>query len=476
MPVLLFWACASRENQADEIILVKIDEKKISAKEFLLRSEMAVRPHGFKSKRATLNNLISEKILAREAEGNGELLRNRALQATLNGIKEQSMRDKLYEEIALKNVRIDSQEVLDAYKLSMREYKLEFYTMQNAALAEKISAVLDSVPQLSGEVFKGLGEALGKKPVHTVNYKDQDDEILHEALFTKPLELGAVIGPMKLSNGENIIMRVLDWADYPVIGGEDQRIRWKKVEKKISQTKAGKLWRSYQTNLMKGKIIKFEREAFYTLSSWAMKKYLSSNENDSLKFSMDEIPPAGPEIDLDAPFCTINDEVWSVNDFKKELMSHPLVFRTKDLNKNNFAEQFKFAVVDMVRDHFLTQEAYKKSLDDSEDIRKTVEMWRDAYLAISQQKSVVRSAVAQGIIKEDDKPGMRKYWESYLLDLQKKYGSSIQVNNGALDKISLTNVDFVAIRPGVPYPIAVPAFPTLVLSDNLDYAKQKERF
>ncbi|MDZ7313425.1 MAG: hypothetical protein ONB45_19370 [candidate division KSB1 bacterium] len=398
------------------------------------------------------------------------------LQGTLKGIKEQLMRDKLYHEVAYKKVELDSHEVHKAYRLSMREYELEFYTIKNKALAQKIEAVLDSVPELADEMFKEVEEMLGKKPVHKVGYKDPNDEVIHEALFTNPLELGTVVGPLRLSNGDYIVMKVLNWVDYPLISGEEQRIRWTEVRQKIHQTRAGKLWRSYQAQVMKGKKIEFDKQTFKVLSNWAMQKYLRRNENDSLNFRIAELPSSASEINLEAPFFTIDGKLWTVDDFRKELMSHPLVFRTKNLNSKNFAEQFKFAIIDMMRDHYLTREAYKRGLDDSRDIHKTVEMWKDAYLAIGQQKRIMNFALEQGIINEDDNLGKLRYWESYLLELQKKYGHSIRINREALEKISLTNVDFFAVRPGVPYPVAVPGFPMLISSENLSYAKQGDDF
>ena len=67
---------------------------------------------------------------------------------------------------------------------------------------------------------------------------------------------------------------------------------------------------------------------------------------------------------------------------------------------------------------------------------------------------------------------MLHYWEKYLKDLQRKYSNQIQVNYNIFKTISLTNIDFYVIRPGVPYPITVPGFPTLIASRNLDYVKK----
>ena len=102
------------------------------------------------------------------------------------------------------------------------------------------------------------------------------------------------------------------------------------------------------------------------------------------------------------------------------------------------------------------------------DINKTIETWRDAYVANEYMKSICNSAVEEGIVSEDDYSGRTKYWESYLGDLQKKYSDSIWINYDEFNKISLININFVAMRPGVPYPVPIPGFPTLIPSGNLD--------
>jgi hypothetical protein len=469
--IIFFWIILV-DDQPDETILAKIDKKEISVKEFLLRSELTIRPTNFKNKQTTLNNLISEKILALESGRNDVEALNPLVRLKLKGIREQLMRDKLYYEVAFNEVDLDSNEINTTYKLSMREYALEFFTIGNNDLAKRIETTLDSLPELADAMFNEVEEVLGKRPIHTVGYNDPDDEVVHEALFSHPVKLGAVLGPKKLGNGDYIIMKVLNWVDYPLVNSEDQHLRWEKVKEKMHRREAGKLWRSYQASVMKGKKIEFDKQSFSMLASLAMNKYLSSDEDDSLVARITEIPNDETEIDLTLPFFTIDNKQWTIDDFKVALISHPLVFRTKNLNKNNFDEQFKLAVVDMIRDYYLTQEAYGRALDASTDIDKTVEMWQDAYLAQDQKKQIITSALQQGFISDADKPGMLNYWQAYLRDLQNKYSNEIKVNYNLFNTISITNVDFYAIRPGVPYPIAVPGFPTLISSQDLKYAKK----
>lgn len=458
------------EDNSKSTILAKIGNKAINVNEFLQRSELTIRPNNFKDKYTTLNNLITEKILAIEAEKNNLLKDNKIFQGTLKGIKEQLMRDKLFEEIAYNKVQIDSSELLNVFRASIREYELEFYTIRNKDFARKIKLDLDTALDKSN-VLKLLESSVGNKPIRKVKFKDPDDDAIHEALYSNPLDTGVVIGPLKLSNGDYIVMKVLSWIDYPVIGYEARIERMNMVKDKVHDIKARKLWLSYQTQVMRGKSFEFDKNSFNILAETALEYYLKKNEKDSLNARITEIPLPKIDIDLSAPFFTVDNKTWKIEDFKRELVSHPLVFRTKFLDRNNFKEQFKLAIVDMVRDHYLTEEAYARSLDKSDDINKTVDMWKDSFLANYYMNEVIKSALEQGIINREDNLGMLKYKESYIRNLQNKYSSLIWINYDLFNKIKLTNIDFIAIRPGVPFPLATPNFPMLIRSENLDYAK-----
>ena len=78
---------------------------------------------------------------------------------------------------------------------------------------------------------------MDKKPVQEVKYLDANDYNITEALYSSLLDTGAVVGPIKLHNGDNIIMRINNWKDEILFSGEDQRIRWNKIAEKIRQEK-----------------------------------------------------------------------------------------------------------------------------------------------------------------------------------------------------------------------------------------------
>ena len=70
----------------------------------------------------------------------------------------------------------------------------------------------------------------------------------------------------------------------------------------------------------------------------------------------------GSEIDeiADETLLEIDGEIWTVSRFRKELNIHPLLFRKKRMKKREFAEQFKFAIADLIRDKYIAQEAEKR--------------------------------------------------------------------------------------------------------------------
>ena len=471
----LILAAGELFTQPMSAVLATIGSKNITVYDFMQRSEMTVRPNPFKDKNTTLNNLIVEKILALEVETTSPLQSNPMFQARLKGIKEQAMREKLYYDVAFTKAKVDTSELKKAYRFSIREYEVEYYRMRKE-LAQKVKTAIDSSAGSIDEIFQSLTEYAGKQPVHKVTYNDEDNNDVHEALYTQPLKNGDVIGPIAMGSNDYLIMRVKNWTAYPLLSEVDQQKRWNEVKEREHRLKAMKMWQSYQASVMSGKGMDFNGKTLNTLSQWVRTKYISEQQKiDSAGFQMTEIPPVSPaELDLSLPFFTFENKTWTVGDFKNELMSHPLVFRTTQIDSANFKEQFKLAVVDIIRDYCLTREAYKKKLDQRRDVERTVELWKDAYIANDAQKNIVDTAIKEGTVNGKDEVGILHYWESYVHGLQKKYSSSIHVDTNVFKSISLTTVDMVAIKPGMPYPAVVPNFPTYIMSENLDYTTRRE--
>lgn len=463
-------------KESKEEILAKVGNRVITVGEFLERSELTVRPNNFKDKNTTLNNLIVEKLLALEAERDKKSISKREA-CIVQGIKEQAMRLKLQEEVALKKVKLDSSEIAKSYRLSNREYEVEFFTVRNRKIANEIKAILDTMPELSDEIFKKVGEIIGKRPKHKVTYLDPDDEAINKALFSELLDVGKVVGPIALANGDFIVMKICDWSERVVFGGQEELERWNKVQKKLFDMKSKELWNKYQEKVMRGKTIRFDKNTFKFIADKAMQYYIKEQGKTDSSFSAfrtDELSYTSVEINDNTPFFSIDNKVWTVGDFKKELMVRPLLYRTTKLDTSNFYKEFRNAVIDLVRDHYLTKEAYKKKLDKNKFVKRTEVMWRDSFLSEIETKHILHKGADQGFFEWGNNVSKLKYWESYLNDLQKKYSDVIEVNHDIFKKITLTKIDMVAWYPGAPYPMAVPNFPFYYASSDLSYIKNRQ--
>jgi hypothetical protein len=260
-------------------------------------------------------------------------------------------------------------------------------------------------------------------------------------------------------------MKVVNWTSYPLVSDIDQQERWKEVKEKERSIKAEKIWEAYYAGVMRGKKIEFDKKTFLLLADWVREKYIVEQKEKVPSGNLTpEIPFAASGLDISAPFFTFENKVWTIGDFKNELMSRPFLLRTKDIDSANFYPLFKTAVVDIMKDHCLTREAYKLHLDTLEDIKRTVGMWKDSFMANNEQNKVVDAALKEGKVVKGDELGILKFWESYVSNLQNKYKDSVKVNIPAFESISLTKIKMVALKPGMPYQLLVPDFPKYIFS------------
>jgi len=478
--IILLFTCAKKEVPSSEVILARVGDKTISKQEFMARAEFTIRPNPFKDKYITLNNLITEKILALEAVNNSELEQNPYFQAQMDGIKEQAMREQLYYEEAFNKVQLDTNELKTEYTFSRREYELDFFSIHKDEIGQAVLAKIQSAPDSAQEIFNSLAQA-GQMGHQIVKWKDPDFDQIHDALYSGPLKTDSIIGPLQLEEDNWIIMRVKDWKDYPLISGEDQQMRWNEVKEKVHRKKANKRWYAYIRGVMQGKQLEFNKETFDKLADLIREKTFNQNSRqaDIEKGPNDQ---QSPELQLSQleeietmlalPLFTIDNQPWTVGDFKSLLMSHPLVYRTTDIHRRNFKKQFQYAIADLIRDHYLNQEAYAQKLDQHHTVKRTLSMWKDSYLSLHQRDKILRNAPVTGNTDLERQTARRNYWDTYIDSLQNLYRKQIYINEEELAQIQLTSVDMYVTKPGVPHPVAVPAFPQITTSKNLDYAQK----
>jgi hypothetical protein len=461
------------ENNPEETILVNIDNKvTISKNEFIRRVEYTIRPpyckgDGYIHKKIILNSLIAEKLLALEASDTSALAQDDEFQRFVKGRKEQAMRQWMRHVEATDKVTPDSSGIKKYYKFAGREYKIAYFATNDTAGFEQMHQILKT------------SEGDSAFPTRTVKWRDSESFPVLEALFGKHVEKGQILPPVKVGNDEFLVMKVLAWTDTKAITGRQMHERLSQVKERFTTEKAGKIWESVVAEIMKGKTLDFNRPIFQKMSEIFYQLYFKTSEEKKKSieehiWDMEQDSALVPDKMalqrlLTQPFFTIDDQVWTVDDFRIALMSHPLVFRNRHTPSTEFAKEFRLAIVDLVRDRYVTEQAYKKRYDQVSVVIRNAAMWRDAYLAEYQKHKYLQS-IQEG--RRFDKHFMSiigKHLNNYVDSLQQKYYHKIQLNVDEFESIPLTRIDVLVKQKDQPYQYVVPRFPVLTTDNLIEY-------
>jgi hypothetical protein len=474
---ILFILSGCAKKDGDQVVLARIGDRDITVKEFEYRCEFTIRPKymthkGIELNRILLDNLIDEKILAMEAGDTSRMARNKMFNAYIQGIREQAMREELFFKSAYNRVRPDTQEIKSLYRFTGREYRLAFYTLTDDNLARKVIERIATNPSSAGAVFDGIGGDR-KPPEQRVSWKDPSSEPIFNALFTHPVGRDSVIGPLRIDRNLYVMMKVIDWKDEIALGQTEQQKRWNDVVERIKKRDSNALWNRMLEKLIGGKTIQFNPPVFKKLAELSYDLSIASGDSQSrdivgdfLKNNADASKPDAFRSEkgfLKSPFLTFDGKTWTVEDFKNELAVHPLVYRTKNFTRQTFPREFKNAVADLMRDHYLTGEAYRNHLQKLDAVARKAAMWRDAMTAAWSRDQIL-AALAKKHHIEGQPDRLTSVYTAYMDSLRNAYAGRIRIEEPELQKIQLTNSDMIAYKPGVPYPMAVPNFQAYIMN------------
>jgi hypothetical protein len=278
-------------------------------------------------------------------------------------------------------------------------------------------------------------------------------------------------------------MRVKGWTDHVAVTEKQISDRWNDVKEELTHEQADEHYDNYIMSLMQGKTMQFEPLTFRKFVEIVAPTYLESKkekEETILDKMYKRQPRENPEFDdmehnlnalQGAPLFTIDGKVWTVEDVAKEMERHPLVFRNNNLHKKNFAKQVKLALVDMVRDRYLTQEAYTRGFDRYPMVVHYTEMWQDAILSLWQKNASLESS---GVNDNGQIDIITKYMDPYIDSLRRKYSDCTEINVSEFNNIQLTGIPMFVLEGNVPFPVFVPNFPQLTTYKGLDYGKKME--
>jgi hypothetical protein len=139
--------------------------------------------------------------------------------------------------------------------------------------------------------------------------------------------------------------------------------------------------------------------------------------------------------------------------------------------KSEFGNQLRLAVADLIRDKYITADAYDKGLAENPMVERNYDMWKDNLLALYERQQILNKNPEEKISAYKT---VTTYLDPYVDSLRQKYSSQVLINTDAFEKIKLTSVDMFVIQRNVPFPVLVPEFPQLTTHNKLDYGQKME--
>jgi len=475
-----------------EKILIKIGDKSISVDEFIRRAEYTVRPpycrgnHNL-DKKIIVNSLVAEKLMAIEAGESNAFITHDKIRAYLRGRKEQLMRQWLYEKEGLEKVVLDTVKLKNTVRVAGRKYKITYFNIPDSRLMVQMYDEIRDKAKTFEEVYHEI-YGLDTLPQREVEWSNHEHDMILDSLFSEPLRKNQIVGPIKVAENEYLMMKVNGWIDRPAITENQVQERWRNVSDAFREREAVRIYDGYILNVMKGKKIDFVPDVFYRIANFLAPVYIKTEaeKQELLKTSYWELDENNEEItkfkDLQAKiemlyqesFFKVDNRIWTVKEFVDELIAHPLVFRNKKMKKNEFGQQLQFAIMDMIRDKYLTREAYKRGYDKISAIQRNIGMWRDN-LNYQYYKSDYLQAVRPDSVSDKNYIHLiENVLNPHVDSLQNKYADIIELDVQALNNIQLTRIDMSVTQKNVPFPRVVPSFPLITTDNRLDYGKKME--
>ena len=454
-------------------VLVEIGNKTITVNDFIKRCEYVPRPvycrgDNYIHKKISLNSLIAEKIFSIEFDRRNYDTTNDQ-KNFIQGQKEQSMRQLLLKIFGFDKVKIDTNHVRFLSMLSNRKYEIHFISLdpkhKEKLLHLPLKSRIDDISTILNLNIKSTKKIINKND----NMISEIKQILY---FSEPT-LNTLYGPFKTQENKILCFEVSGWNKNIEITEKQKKDTWDETIKVYSEDLAKQHYEEYVKNLLKGKTINFDPEIFPLFAKKLSKIYLIEknkkeavienriwNQKGETEFaSFDDIRKMKNRV-----IFTHNQEQYKISELLGLIKKHPLVFRKKSINPNQFSNELKYAIADLIRDLYITKEAYNLGLDKNILVINNEKKWEDYIKSLSLNSLLNK--------KHSSNPTPSKDLIMIVDSLQNEYSNIIKIDTDKFEKIKLSTVDMSVMYSNQPYTKLEPDFPIITNDHVLDYGQK----
>jgi len=465
-------------NLDQEVIIAKIENRVITVNDFLKRCEYSPRPaycngDNFIHKKISLNSLIAEKILAIEFDRNNQAI-NENQRYFIEGRKEQLMRHLMLKKYGYEDIQLDSILLMQQYQLRKRTYEVE-YVIKNENVLKELNAKENIVTSKENAPVPSVNNISSKN----LSYNDQMVDSIRELLFSSGPELKQVYGPYIATDSTVFYMKVSGWITGVNISDQQKKDTWESVKNEMTEAQALKKYSSYISNLMRDKKIKYDERNFeifaklvsnvYKIEKFKKEKMIQSSIWESNNAV--QIETLNLAKNMKEKIILHHDgKNWTINEIMSLIKKHPLVFRKKNINPNNFTNELKFSLADLFRDMHITKQGYDLGLDQNINVKSETNKWQD-YI----KSELIKTKYAKSFQKNsnsNDRNNQYKLITNKIDSLQKAYSNKIKINTDKFEEIELLSIDLFGMYSNQAYNNLEPPFPILTNDHLLDYGSK----
>ncbi|MBU0473727.1 MAG: hypothetical protein KKF62_06145 [Bacteroidetes bacterium] len=484
--LLLFFFGCSAEAESKEKIIAKVGDKTISLNEFIRRAEYTIRPNYCRNntnidKKIILNSLIAEKMLSLEVGEESDILKKATVKNFLLGRKEQAMRQFLYDKEVTKKVKLDENLINKVSNNVTRQYDISYISLADTLVVTQLKEELIDF-NLGWDSTLHDNYNLKDIPKRVVTWNGLENFKLLDLLFTQDVQKGSIYGPLKFSDEHYMFLKINGWTATKEINESQKLENIKNIEDVYRRRESRVKYEDFIRKVMEDHSIEFNSEIFFNLADIMGPIYMKSQTEKEEIFKkgvwafdkeQNKYKNLKPDIEQIKKkiLYKLDDKSYTVSQFLEDIQIHPLVFRQKQFQQKEFGFQLQMAIIDQVRDKYLTKIAYENNFDQSPEVVRDNSIWSDYLNSVFHKYKYLEIHNADNLFAVDNQTAINEVLNPYINKLQKKYSDKIYINTDLFNSIKLSNIDMSVIYSGAPFSLVVPSFPLITSEHKLDYGE-----
>ena len=363
-------------------LLVKIGSSGITQEEFRQRFEMipqvsaGSKKNLEQKKNDLLYSLIAEKLWANEAQ-ESRLDTSDIMQITFKTIEKMFVRDALYKIEITDKIKISNKEKLEGLKRIYLNLDLDVMLFADSASALKIYKDLRN--GISFDSAKIIIQS--KLPVVQIKYSDLREPVEDELYSLNP---GGFTPPVRSSTGW-LIFKLLK-KDPATIEKREQAVT--KAEEIIKQRKTEKYYDEFYLKFFGGRKVETDAELFWSIAEKIAYRLNYKKADDVIPDSENVFLDVGDVLaiekelgidNLDRHFIKFDESPVTVKQFLREFIFDG--FFSANVKPNVIVAKLNTRVKTFIENELLSREGYRRGLQNLPEVKSSIAMWKDNYLA-----------------------------------------------------------------------------------------------